>query len=345
MKIVHIIFALNIGGTETMLVDIINEQVEKANVSLIVINRNNNNSLCRKIDKRIKVYFLNRKEGSRNILYIVKLNLTLYKIKANVIHCHNHNIIPMVFPPLRKKTILSLHCIGIPIRYLKKYRKLYSISNSVRNDIYNRSNIESVVIYNGIRTDLIQKKSQISISDTFKIVQIGRLDHDIKGQHLAIKAINQLRLKGIENIQLDFIGIGESEEFLKDLVHKFDLGDKINFLGLKDRTYIYSQLMNYDLLIQPSLNEGFGLVITEAMAAKVPVLISDIDGPMEIIENGKYGFFFKSGDAIALEKQLVFIIKNYNLRMFNSIINAAYLCALDKFDVCNSAKSYMHNYL
>jgi len=49
----------------------------------------------------------------------------------------------------------------------------------------------------------------------FKIVQVSRLNHLKKGQHIAIEALKVLKDKGFDNIHLDFIGEGESEQFLK----------------------------------------------------------------------------------------------------------------------------------
>ena len=53
---------------------------------------------------------------------------------------------------------------------------------------------------------------------------------------------------------------------------------------------------SYDLLVQPSRYEGFGLTVVEGMAAGVPVLVSDIEGPMEVIDKGRHGFAFRSED-------------------------------------------------
>jgi len=344
VKIVHIIFSLNTGGAESMLVDIINEQIQNADVGVIILNRENSEYLLGKIDNRVKVYLLNRKEGSKNLFNVFKLNVLLYKLDVDVLHCHNHNIAPLIFPFLRRNTILTLHSIGIPTNYLHKYSKLYSISKSVRNELLIRAKIDSVVIYNGINTNLIKINQKQSIDKIFKIVQIGRLDHKIKGQHLSIEAIFLLSKKGINNIQLDMIGAGESERFLKKIVRKYELETRINFLGLKDRDYIYSHLKHYNLLVQPSLNEGFGLSIAEAMVAKVPVLISDIDGPMEIIKNGKFGYYFNRNNPESLASSIEYIINTYSSIDSINKTNQAYDNVSKNLSVKNTSLKYLKQY-
>ena len=55
--------------------------------------------------------------------------------------------------------------------------------------------------------------------------------------------------------------------------------------------------------------EGFGLTVAEAMAANLPVLISDEGGSYEIIGKGKYGYAFKMEDMDGCAKQIEYIIK------------------------------------
>lgn len=346
MKITHLIFAFNTtsGGAETMLVDIVNYQVEQAEVNIILINKTINNPLVNKIDKRVKVYFINRNEGSKNPYPIIKLNRLLIKLKSDILHCHNHNISPLLLPIFRKIAVLTLHCMNIPTIYLHKYHKLYAISKAVRNDIWDRAQIDSVVIYNGILTSTIKVKKDYRLSHIFKIICIGRLEHQIKGQHLAIEMLKQLNKNGITNIKLDIIGSGSSELFLKDLTDNLGLTDQVNFLGLRDRNYIYTHLKYYDLLIQPSLVEGFGLTVVEAMVAKLPVLVSNIDGPMEIIENGKYGYFFENNNVNNLTKEIKEIIKDYNSDISQNKIEQAYMHVCKCFSLRKTAQNYLDNY-
>ena len=220
MKITHLIFSFNTGGAETMLVDIVNEQILKADVSIIIINNNYNQALLNKIDKRIKVFFTNRSERSKNPLPIIKLNILLFKLNSDVLHCHNHNIAPLLFYNFRKKMNLTVHDVNVETKYFKLYNKLFAISKIVKSDIYKNSNMNAILVYNGICTKLVQQKTNFNIGKSFKIIIVSRLRHEKKGQHIAIEALKSLKKKGITNIKLDLIGEGPSELYLKKLVEE-----------------------------------------------------------------------------------------------------------------------------
>jgi glycosyltransferase involved in cell wall biosynthesis len=84
--------------------------------------------------------------------------------------------------------------------------------------------------------------------------------------------------------------------------------------------------------------------VAEGMAAKIPVLVSDNDGPMEVIENGKYGYYFESGDAQSLADKIEFIITHYNYQEMNVLIENAYLRVKSNFDIKLTANKYIEEY-
>jgi glycosyltransferase involved in cell wall biosynthesis len=343
MKIVHIIFSFSTGGAETMLVDIINEQVLNSSVNLIIINNVYNQNLIKKISKKVKVFFINREPKSKNIFDFLKLNLLLLKIAAKVIHCHNHNIIPLLFPTYWKKCVLTIHDINVKSKYFKWYKNLFAISIAVQKDIYERYKLNCVLVYNGINLDNVEKKIVIQKNYKFKILQISRLDHTKKGQDLVITALKILKEKyNLYEIFVYFIGEGQSLDYLQKLSNDLDVTSNVRFLGLMNREEIYKKIKDYDLLIQPSLFEGFGLTIVEGLAAGVPVLVSDIDGPMEIIDFGEYGYFFKTGDAEDLAHMLNSLITSdsfYDIEFSQKLINRAKL-----FDIKETVKNYYLQY-
>ena len=87
MKILHLIFSLNIGGSENLLVDLINQQVISNEVTLCIINNAYNETLLSNINKKIKIVLLNRKESSHNICDVFRLNFILIQAKPDIVYC------------------------------------------------------------------------------------------------------------------------------------------------------------------------------------------------------------------------------------------------------------------
>ncbi len=344
MKIAHVTYGLTLGGIETMLVNIANEQVKKGHiVHIIVINNLINESLFQLLDGNIHFHCLHRRVGSKNPVPYIKLNFMLMKFNPDIIHLHYSDIAKYLFiPSIRKKTCVTQHdvCTKRNSRYLYLSKRIYAISNIVKEDIFKWTGLHSEVVLNGIMPELISHKSQF-INNGFHIVQVSRLMHQKKGQHILIKAADLLVKRGYTDFSVSFIGDGESREYLQTLVDELHLNQYIHFLGAKDQTYIFRHLCEYDLFVQPSIWEGFGLTVAEAMAAKIPVLVSDNQGPLEIIDYGKYGYSFKSQDSAdcADKIQLFLDKKNDSFQ-----IEKAYNRVLELYNVKNTADTYLKKY-
>ena len=111
MRIVHLVWSFTTGGIETMLVDIVNEQVKLCDVKLFVINDHYNKALLHTIDPKVKVILFKRKPGSKNLVPLARLNLSLLKYRPNIIHCHQANLAKVLWFLWRKVlTIHNTHC-------------------------------------------------------------------------------------------------------------------------------------------------------------------------------------------------------------------------------------------
>lgn len=348
MKIIHLIAALPVGGAENMLIDILNQQSKLIDVELMIINDIIDSTLIGRLNDKVRVHYLNRQTHSKNIYPLIKLNIKLLFSKADVIHCHNDRIIELIplhrFHLLHFKIVLTAHNTRLPCNNMHKYDYVFAISKSVKKDIEDRCKVRSHLIYNGIPVNEIYTNKNNLLSNTrpFKILQIGRLLHSQKGQDILIKAIHHLVYQsGITNIVVAFIGDGASKDFLIGLSKSLKIIDHCIWLGEKDRNFIYTHLSEYDLLVQPSQFEGFGLTVVEAMVAKVPVLVADIEGPTEIIQGNKYGHVFRCGDHIDLAIQISTLIKEYNTPSFQQISTQARQHALDNFDIATTSNNYI----
>lgn len=343
MKIVHLTYTMTYGGIETMLVNIANVQAQIDEVYVVLINDKYEISLLQTLDKMVSFINIGRPVGSKNPWYIVKLNLILKRISPDIIHVHHPGIIRFMIPQMYRLTNIVFTMHDIPVKgdmdYLFKYKTVYAISKSVQDSLF-KVGIKSEVVTNGILADNFKKKVYHK-HPAFRMVQIGRLYHEKKGQDFMIDVCAYLYNHGYHNFHLDFIGDGDSLEYLQDKVKKAQLESNITFLGAKDQSYIYENLKNYDLFIQPSRREGFGLTVAEAMAAKVPVLVSEQEGPLEIIDNGKYGFYFKVDDIDDCAKKIIMISNRKDL---NPLLYLALRRVEENYNVKNTAMKYLNSY-
>ena len=339
--IVHIVWGFRLGGIETMLVNIINEQVNHASVTLIIINNLIDENLIASLDKRVRIIRLRRGIGSKNPIPFLRLNLMLLRQKPDIIHCHTHTIIELLNKSLHKRTSLTVHTTitdkHMRESSLRKYAKIFAISPAVQQVLQQNFGVNSTIVYNGIDFSKFACKTEYKPHTPFRIVQVGRLIEP-KGHRTLLHAIAKLPHL---NISLDIIGSGEEEQTLKDIVAKANIENIVKFRGSMSQEELHLQLKEYDLLVQPSLFEGFGLTVVEAMAARVPVLVSSIDSLTDVIGNGRYGQSFIKADSDDCAKQIAnFIEHPYCDKQLDDIHNYAQA----NFDVKQTAINYLNEY-
>lgn len=343
MNIAHIVFGMTVGGIETMLANIASEQVSHANrVGIFIINDLENAELIKSIDPRVDIIRIKRPVGSKNPWHIVNLNRALLRFNPDVVHLHKAKIYNYILPRFRRISCVTQHDILIQddITPLPHIKYIFAISRAVSLDIKSRLGIDSNVLYNGIHT-LRFNFNKRNESEVLKCICSGRLMHEKKGQHVLIKAVSMLPLADRAKITLDIVGEGDSLSYLKNLVDSLELNSVVTFKGLKSQQWLCEHLCEYDLFIAPSLYEGFGLTIVEAMCAGVPVLVSDIQGPMEVINDGKYGRYFRCGDSEDCAKEISKILYG---DVDQNIAKVARQYALKEFDVKNTARGYLDEY-
>lgn len=344
MKISHIFWSFTIGGAETMLIDIINEQVNNNNeVCLIVINDYYDDELIGTLDPKVIVKRYDRKPSGVNPVFILKLNLFLLKQSFDVIHCHNYNIDKIILKAFAKKLLLTVHGFNRPITNCNKFNKIIAISEAIKIDLISKG-IEKVdVIHNGINTNRIKRKSDFN--EIIRIVCVGRLIHEIKGQDLLLHSFNLL-LKDNYKASLHFIGDGPSNKYLLSLAKELNIDKYVDFHGQKSRLEVYEMLKDFDIAVQPSIHEGFGLTIAECMVAKIPVIISKASGLLEVSGNGKYCSVIEENTPESILhsiKEVIGKIQNSS-SLIKANMKLAESYVIKSFDISKTNSCYMKIY-
>lgn len=146
----------------------------------------------------------------------------------------------------------------------------------------------------------------------YNIAIIGQIA-EWKGQDVFIQAAKALH-SNYPNVKFLIIGDvlfeKKSElDYKKRLLNLATGYDNIQFLGHQEN--IMEILTEIDILVHASVREEpFGRVIIEGMASRIPVVATNIGGPLEIIEDGISGILYKPGDAATLAKIIDNLMEN-----------------------------------
>jgi glycosyltransferase involved in cell wall biosynthesis len=132
-----------------------------------------------------------------------------------------------------------------------------------------------------------------------------------KGHAVLLEALTRLSPPASPP-RLALVGDGDLRPALEARARELGIADRVLFLGV--RSDVPDLMRAADLLALPSLHEGFGLVLAEAMACALPVVGSDTGPVPEIVENGRSGILFPPGDAAALAAALARLIDSPGLR-------------------------------
>jgi len=129
-----------------------------------------------------------------------------------------------------------------------------------------------------------------------RLLTVGRL-HVEKGHTYLLAAMERLRAAGM-GVRLAVVGDGSERDRLVEEAARRGLASAVRFLGL--RTDVLSLMSAADAVVQPTLNEAFSQVMLEAMAMGRALVISDVGGVGDIVDDQVSGLVVPIGDASAI---------------------------------------------
>ena len=140
-------------------------------------------------------------------------------------------------------------------------------------------------------TDKINMRKELGIrEDEFVVITVAEMIPR-KNYITAIKAFARAN---ISNSKYLIVGNGRQEHELKKLTRLLRIEDKVKFLGY--RNDIANLLNASNVLLFPTLQEGLGMAIIEAMSVGLPVLVSKVRGPLDCIVQNRSGFAYNPND-------------------------------------------------
>jgi glycosyltransferase involved in cell wall biosynthesis len=201
-------------------------------------------------------------------ILLVPLSILFLKIKPKIFYAHH-------FQKQRENFLVR----KIYLWFLKKYKKIIAVSSETANSlkiVFPEIKDKVLSIPNGIDTKRFEIKEtkeelrkKLNLPDGVLGICVGRLT-PFKNQKFLIKVAKEIKR---DDFYILIIGDGDEYENLKKEIEKERLEDKVRLLGFIPSNEIPYYLKASDIFLYPSLKEGFGIVVLEAMAAGLPVVI------------------------------------------------------------------------
>ena len=326
MKIIYIVRSLHpVGGIERTLSDKANWLVAQGHQVMFVTYMQGKDSVYFPLDKRVQLYDLEcstfslyKHPAYSRFFYFRQLHNRFRERLKNVLDDFLPDVVVVAIPSAEDfvwdlikvtqnaKVIIESHIafeyflIGKsftdrllyvftpPLKAIRKADMLialtdYDASCWRQQDVSNVHVVPNPVTY---YADGINNKEK----ERGRIIAVGRLARQKRFDRL-IEAFSLISDKYPE-WYIDLYGEGEMRGTLKNLIKTKGLAGRINILNFVQD--IYTEYMKSQFLVLSSDYEGFGLVITEAMACGVPVVSTDCPfGPSDIIDDGKTGLLAK----------------------------------------------------
>ena len=362
MRILQVITSLEMGGAETLVVNLIPRLQALGNTVDLCVFDGKETPLTQRLKKespQTKIFALGH--GVYNPLYIIKLA----KIMKNYDIVHTHNSSPQLFVAIaslfsQANLVSTEHNTSNRKRNWKWYRPIESwmygrydrvicISKIAEDKLREYMGGEWLVkssnkyksittINNGIDVNAISKaepcKELLDLKENRKSILMVAGFRKQKNQDTIIRA---LTLLDKEKYEVWFAGIGERMAEVKQLAFSLGVSDRVRFLGL--RTDIPNVLRAADVIVMSSHWEGLSLSNVEGMSAHKPFIASDVNGLKEVTKG--YGLLFPHEDAKALAEEIKHLVSDE--AYYNEIAERCYNRALE-FDISNTVSGYADVY-
>ena len=146
-------------------------------------------------------------------------------------------------------------------------------------------------------------KEKLVQSGPLKIIFVGSVDYR-KGIHHLLNVISQF---AADSVDVKLVGAYAQED---SIYKKYHTKSNIHFCGFVTHDILANYYHDSEEIVFPTLGEGFGMVVLEAMSCGLPVIISDLAGGNDVITEGVDGFEFKAGDEGELFEKIKWFIEN-----------------------------------
>lgn len=350
IKVLYIMPALDQGGAERFLVDLILNLDKNIYEPTLLLFKRSGLWINELEAINVPVIILSKrfKFDINNFFAIVN---SIKKIKPDVVHTqlgadiYGRLAAKFLKVPVIISTEQNLNPDESLLRNLGKRLtakledKTVAISLAVKNDLLLRYKIKEdkiQIISNGININKFSGFSRKMISkEPYKIVigTMGRLVHQ-KGQNILIEALSKINDNNFECL---IAGSGPLEKKLNEHIEKLGLQQKVKLVGLISDSPKF--LNSLDAFIFPSIWEGQGIVLMEAALMNLPIIASDVDGIKEILSD-ETAYLVEPGNIDALAAKILWLLNNINSELVKSKTIKLHGVIVNQYAITKIAKDY-----
>ncbi|MFL6566463.1 MAG: glycosyltransferase [Burkholderiales bacterium] len=319
----HLITRLPVGGAEKVLVDVV-RRLDPARYESLVCCIQAKGELAAELEKSgVRVLCLNRMQSKRFDWRAVRdLTRLLRAERVALLHSHLYhaNLYGRIAALLaRVPAVATVHNVytrsKIHRRLLNRLlahatARVIAVSDEIRGDLIAQDRIDArkvVVIHNGIDVRRVestlthaQARARLGIGENeLALGCVARLEQQ-KGHRFLLEACAALRQDAEvgPRLRLLVVGDGRLRGDLETRAGALGLASSASFLGT--RQDVPDILRALDIYVMPSLWEGLSIAMLEAMAAGLPIVISDVSGAAQALGDNEHGVRVPPGDAAAL---------------------------------------------
>jgi sugar transferase (PEP-CTERM/EpsH1 system associated) len=323
-RILYINQSMAMGGIESMIVDFARLLPPDEFDPHVAVFESGGSLESALNERRVPLHPLNKREGI-DLGLLFRLRRLLRTHGIDVIHSHNYSA--WLYAGLAARGLGETIHVHTEHSEVDFFRRRYAaerwlsrmtthvvaVSKHVHDVMIREVGIHPArvrLIYNGVDTTrfapnaLARKavRGALNLSrDQIVIGIIARLA-TIKNHDLLLRAYAPLCRKPNNRARLVIVGDGTERGPLGHLAHQLGIAEHVLFLGERRDT---PELLNaFDIYVLPSFNEGMNLTLLEAMSSGLPVVVTNVGGNVEMVEEGVTGYLVPSNDIAALSERL-----------------------------------------
>lgn len=195
---------------------------------------------------------------------------------------------------------------------MEKVTARIAVSEYARRTLVDHLGGDAVLIPNGVCVaDFADEQRLPGFGERPTIAFLGRMDETRKGLSVLLDAF-ALIVEAFPDAELLIAGPGDIEQVEADLDDK--IRSNVTLLGKVSQSDKVALLHTADIYVAPNIGgESFGIILLEAMASSTPVVASDLDAFARVLDDGRCGRLFATGDPQALAQAVVDVLSQPEL--------------------------------